>query len=149
MYGMMRPLDNAEIKYMQNSVEKIYDRFTSIVADGRDLSIEQVEKIAQGRVWTGAQALEIGLVDEIGTIEDAIDWAIDSVSIYVNLEDIAIEAYPKPLSDWEIILKQFEGAEQNILAGTPFKNVGEAFLSWTESQAGKVYARVPYEYIIK
>ena len=149
MYGMMRPLDNAEIKYMQNSVEKIYDRFTSIVADGRDLSIEQVEKIAQGRVWTGAQALEIGLVDEIGTIEDAIDWAIDSVSLYVNLEDIAIEAYPKPLSDWEMILKQFEGAEQNILAGTPFKNVGEAFLSWTESQAGKVYARVPYEYIIK
>ena len=149
MYGMMRPLDNAEIKYMQNSVEKIYDRFTSIVADGRDLSIEQVEKIAQGRVWTGAQALEIGLIDEIGTIEDAIDWAIDSVSLYVNLEDIAIEAYPKPLSDWEMILKQFEGAEQNILAGTPFKNVGEAFLSWTESQAGKVYARVPYEYIIK
>ena len=149
MYGMMRPLDNAEIKYMQNSVEKIYDRFTSIVADGRDLSIEQVEKIAQGRVWTGAQALEIGLVDEIGTIEDAIDWAIDSVSLYVNLEDIAIETYPKPLSDWEMILKQFEGSEQNILADTPFKNVGEAFQSWTEAQAGKVYARVPYEYIIK
>ena len=149
MYGMMRPLDNAEIKYMQNSVEKIYDRFTSIVADGRDLSIEQVEKIAQGRVWTGAQALEIGLVDEIGTIEDAIDWAIDSVSLYVNLEDIAIEAYPKPLSDWEMILKQFEGAEQNILAGTPFKNVGEAFQSWTEAQAGKVYARVPYEFVIR
>ena len=149
MYGMMRPLDNAEIKYMQNSVEKIYDRFTSIVADGRDLSIEQVEKIAQGRVWTGAQALEIGLVDEIGTIDDAIEWAIDSVSLYVNLEDIAIEAYPKPLSDWEMILKQFEGSEQNILADTPFKNVGEAFQSWTEAQAGKVYARVPYEYIIK
>lgn len=149
MYGMMRPLNNAEIKYMQNSVERIYDRFTGLVANGRKLSIEQVEKIAQGRVWTGAQALEIGLVDEIGTIEDAIDWAIDSVSLYVDIENIAIEVYPKPLSDWEMILKQFEGPEQNILAGTPFKNVGEAFQAWTEAEAGKVYARIPYEYIIK
>ena len=149
MYGMMRPLNNAEINYMQNSVERIYDRFTGLVANGRKLSIEQVEKIAQGRVWTGAQALEIGLIDEIGTIEDAIDWAIDSVSLYVDIENIAIEAYPKPLSDWEMILKQFEGPEQNILASTPFKNVGEAFQAWTEAEAGKVYARIPYEYIIK
>ena len=134
---------------MQNSVERIYDRFTGLVANGRKLSIEQVEKIAQGRVWTGAQALEIGLVDEIGTIEDAIDWAIDSVSLYVDIENIAIEAYPKPLSDWEMILKQFEGPEQNILAGTPFKNVGEAFQAWTEAEAGKVYARIPYEFVIR
>lgn len=149
MYGMMRPLNNAEINYMQNSVERIYDRFAGLVANGRKLSIEQVEKIAQGRVWTGAQALEIGLVDEIGTIEDAIDWAIDSVSLYVDIENIAIEAYPKPLSDWEMILKQLEGPEQNILAGTPFKNVGEAFQAWTEAEAGKVYARIPYEFVIR
>ena len=79
MYGMMRPLTDAEISYMQASVEKIYDRFTGIVAEGRDMSIARVDEIAQGRVWTGVEALGIGLVDQIGTIEDAITWAALSI----------------------------------------------------------------------
>lgn len=149
MYSMMRPLNRDEKAYMQNSVEKIYGKFTNLVAEGRELSLEHVENIAQGRVWTGSEALEIGLVDEIGTIENAIDWAINSISLYVNVDDISIESYPKPLTNWELLISQLETQEPNILAGTPFQNVGEVFQSWTNAQTGKVYARVPYEFVIR
>jgi protease-4 len=149
MYSMMRPLNGDEKQYMQNSVERIYRKFTGLVAKGRNLSISHVENIAQGRVWTGADALKIGLVDEIGTIENAIDWAINSISLYVDVNDISIESYPKPLTNWEFLMSQLESSEPDILAGTPFKNVGEAFKSWTDAQAGKVYARVPYEFVIR
>jgi hypothetical protein len=65
MYNLMRPLDKAEIDYMQASVENIYDKFTSLVAEGRDMTVEDVDAIAQGRVWAGAEAIEIGLVDAL------------------------------------------------------------------------------------
>ena len=61
MYSSFRPLDNDEINYMQASVERIYDKFTSIVAEGRDLDKSFVDSIAQGRVWAGSDALELGL----------------------------------------------------------------------------------------
>lgn len=150
MYGMMRPLTDAEISYMQASVEKIYDRFTGIVAEGRDMSIARVDEIAQGRVWTGAEALGIGLVDQIGTIEDAITWAALSIEGVNSVEEVTVAGYPKPMTSIELLLESLEGPkEQNILAGTPFKSVGEAFGTWNSSETGKVYARLPYEIIIR
>lgn len=149
MYGMMRPLDNDEIRYMQKNVEKIYDRFTYIVAEGRDMNPERVDEIAQGRVWTGSEALDINLVDEIGTIEDAVDWALTSIEDYTDISNIEIAQYPKPLTTLEILLKQLEGDNNNILSDTPFEAIGEAFSNWSSSESGKVYARVPYEYVIR
>ena len=72
LYTGFRPLDNDEQLYLQRSVEDIYERFTSIVAEGRGLERDYVNEIGQGRVWSGADALRIGLVDELGTLEDAI-----------------------------------------------------------------------------
>ena len=149
MYGMMRPLDGAEVKYMQKSVERIYERFTGIVAAGRDMSVERVDEIAQGRVWTGSEAVKIGLADEIGTIEDAIDWAVASIEDYVDVSDLEIVAYPKPMTSLEMILEQLQGGGQNILSGTPFEAVGQAFGKWSASENGKAYARMPYEYVIR
>jgi protease-4 len=149
MYGMMRPLDGAEVKYMQKSVERIYERFTGIVAAGREMSVERVDEIAQGRVWTGSEAVRIGLADEIGTIEDAIDWAISSIEDYVDVAELEIAAYPKPMTSLEILLEQLQGGQQNILSDTPFEAVGQAFGKWSASESGKVYARMPYEYVIR
>lgn len=149
MYGMMRPLDGAEVKYMQKSVEKIYERFTGIVASGRDMSIKSVDEIAQGRVWTGSEAVRIGLADEVGTIEDAIDWAIASVEDYVDASSLEIAAYPKPMTNLEMLLEQIQGGQQNILSNTPFEAVGQAFGKWSAAETGKVYARMPYEYVIR
>ena len=149
MYTMMRPMNNAEVKVMQNSVEQIYGKFTGLVAEGRGLSIEQVEDIAQGRVWSGSEAMNIGLVDEIGTLEDAINWTIAYISNSTDVNGVSISTYPQPLSNWEILLTQLEGSGNNILSDTPFKNIGEAFHNWTSAEAGKVYARIPYVYTIK
>ena len=150
MYDMMRPLTDVEIAYMQASVEKIYDKFTGLVAEGRDMSVERVDEIAQGRVWTGSEAIKIRLADQIGTIEDAISWAALSIDGVSSVGEVKVVAYPKPLSNLELILQSLEGSqEQNVLAGTPFKAVGEAFGNWNASESGKVYARMPYEYVIR
>ena len=135
---------------MQASVERIYTKFTSLVAEGRGMTVEAVDAIAQGRVWAGAEALEIGLVDQIGTIEDAITWAAMSIDGVTSVKDVEIVGYPKPLTQIEMILESLNSpAEQNILAGTQFKNVGEAFADWKSSATGKIYARMPFEYTIQ
>ena len=149
MYGMIRPLDNKEVAYMQASVEKIYDKFTSIVAAGRDMTVEDVDAIAQGRVWTGAEALGIGLVDQIGTIEDAINYAATSIEGVTSVNDVQVVAYPKPQTPIEALLESFGGQGESIFAGTPLEDVETAFSGWTEAQSGKMYARIPYEIIVK
>ena len=149
MYKLMRPLDGAEVKYMQKSIEKIYDRFTGLVADGRDMTVPQVDRIAQGRVWSGSEAVAINLADEIGTLEDAIDWAIASIEDGSDVSDIAIASYPKPMTGIEALLEQLQGGQQNILSDTPFAAVGEAFSKWSATEGGKAYARMPYDYIIR
>lgn len=150
MYNMMRPLTDSEAAYMQASVEKIYDKFTGLVAEGREMPVARVDEIAQGRVWTGAEAIEINLADQIGTIEDAITWAAMSIDGVSSVDQIKIVAYPKPLTSLDLILQSLEGTnDQNILADTPFESVGEAFGNWNASESGKVYARMPYEYIIR
>ena len=148
MYGMMRPLDQAELDYMQASVENIYEKFTGLVAEGRDTTVPAVDEIAQGRVWTGAEALEIGLVDEIGTIEDAIIYAAFCIDGVQSLSDVQIAAYPKPLTTMELLLESFGGGE-SVFAGTAFEGIETAFKNWSSSESGKVYARLPYEFSIR
>lgn len=148
MYGMMRPLDQAELDYMQASVENIYEKFTGLVAEGRDMTVPAVDEIAQGRVWTGAEALEIGLVDEIGTIEDAIIYAAFCIDGVQSLNDVQIAAYPKPLTTMELLLESFGGGE-SVFAGTAFEGIETAFKNWSSSESGKVYARLPYEFSIR
>ena len=148
MYGMMRPLDKAELDYMQASVENIYDEFTSLVAEGRDMTVEAVDAIAQGRVWTGSDALGIGLVDEIGTIEDAISYAALSIDGVQSLNDVQIAEYPKPQTTMEMLLESF-GQGESVFSGTPFEGVEAAFRNWNASESGKVYARIPYEISVR
>ena len=148
MYNMMRPLDKAELDYMQASVENIYDKFTGLVAEGRDMSVAAVDEIAQGRVWTGAEALGIGLVDEIGTIEDAIRYAASCVEGANGMNDVQVAAYPKPLTTMDMLLESFGGGE-SVFAGTAFEGIETAFKNWSASESGKVYARMPYEFSIR
>ena len=135
MLGMTRPLTAAEVDYMQASVERIYSKFTELVAEGRDMTVTDVDAIAQGRVWAGSDALKIGLVDEIGTIEDAIRYAALSIEGVESLNDVQVAEYPKPQTAIEALLESFMGSE-NILAKLPFER-------------GKVYARIPYDITIE
>lgn len=109
MYGLMRPFDNDEYNYMLKSIEDIYDKFTSLVSEGRGIPKDTVDEIGQGRVWTGADGLTIHLVDEIGTLEDAVKYA----AVVAGDSDLAewdIKAYPKPEDQMSQILKQLTGS---------------------------------------
>ena len=139
MMSLMRPLDPKETAYMQASVEKVYETFTELVAQGRDMTVQEVDAIAQGRVWTGTEALGIGLVDEIGGIQDAIEYAAMSIEGVESIDDVQIAEYPKPLSSIELFMESF-GAEASI-AGIDIENINKSF--------GKAYARLPYIIDIK
>ena len=149
MYSGMRALDNAEIAYMQESVEDIYDTFTAIVAEGRGLDREYVDEIAQGRVWAGTDALDKGLVDQIGGIEDAVSCAISMTgSANTDIGSWLIEEYPKPMTTMDMLMEML-GQNASVFAGTPLEAVETAFRDWDESMTGQVYARMPYEISIR
>ena len=150
MYSGLRPLSDSETAYMQASVEKIYDRFTATVAEGRNLEVPYVDSIAQGRVWAGSDAAEIGLVDGIGTIKDAIMYAAGAAGNgMADLSAWQIVEYPKPMTTMEILMESLGGSSASVFEGTPLENVEKAFSDWKADESGKVYARLPYEMSIR
>jgi protease IV len=106
-----KPLDSAEFEAVQDMVESIYTDFISVVAAGRNLTIEHVDSIGQGRVWLGKDAIKIGLVDEIGNLKDAIKAA----AAMAGLEDYKIREYPDMVDPFEQFLKQMSQAEAAML----------------------------------
>ena len=143
---------------MQEYVDDIYTRFVNIVAEGRDMTYEAVDEIAQGRVWTGADALKLGLVDELGTLEDAITYAA-SMGGNPDVSSWNVVGYPKPLTMMEQIRMQLGGknsteeAVTNILKGTPLESVAKNLLdwqkTWTKGNGQLVFARLPFEFEIR
>lgn len=159
MLSLTRPFDAEETAWMQRSIEDIYTKFLANVAEGRDMTPEAVDSIAQGRVWTGADALGIGLVDELGGIADAIEYAA-GLAGDSDLASWNIVSYPKPLSPFEQILRQLQGsgkedATAKVLEGTPFEDAAKAVIgwknSWIHARDGQnlVFARLPYEIEIR
>ena len=90
--AMGRPFNETESALLQSYIEKGYDLFTGRVADGRGMTQDSVKAIAEGRVWTGEQALSIGLVDQLGNLEDAIKVA----AAEADIEKYSIGRYPAP-----------------------------------------------------
>ena len=158
MLSLMRPFDAEETAWMQEYVDDIYTRFVNIVAEGRDMTYEAVDEIAQGRVWTGADALKLGLVDELGTLEDAITYAA-SMGGNPDVSSWNVVGYPKPLTMMEQIRRQLGGknsteeAVTNILKGTPLESVAKNLLdwqkTWTKGNGQLVFARLPFEFEIR
>ncbi|MDR1813304.1 MAG: signal peptide peptidase SppA [Tannerella sp.] len=88
--AMSRGMTDEESKLLQSYIERGYDLFTTRCADGRSMTKAEIDAIGQGRVWTGAQALEIGLVDKLGGLDDAIAIAAEKAGI----EEYRIKEYP-------------------------------------------------------
>lgn len=98
-----RPKTEAEMQKLQQMVQQSYDRFLADVAQGRELERSKVADLAQGRVWSGVQAQKVGLVDELGGLEDAIAQAASMA----ELDQWQVQEYPKRSSFEERLLKQF------------------------------------------
>lgn len=139
MYSLMRPLDQDEYAYMLRSVEDIYDRFTGLVAEGRDMSVEAVDAIGQGRVWTGSDAVGIGLVDEIGTLEDAIRYAAVCAGD-PELADWSVCGYPKVPGTLDQVLEMF--------GSMPREDESVLVSRLGDLTKVKTLARLPYEITI-
>jgi protease IV len=88
-----RPLDPRLQAVVQASIDNVYDRFKSLAAQARKRTPEQIDAVAQGRVWTGAQALERGLVDRLGRLEDAVQAAVKLAKLEVKDGDKPRLAY--------------------------------------------------------
>lgn len=144
-------LDEAEVAVMQSQIENIYGKFVANVAEGRELSPAYVDSIAQGRVWTGADAIGINLADEIGSLSDAINYAA-TLAGEADASSIDVIGYPAPVTILDNILAMIgEGSSpvQDVFAGTPFWRVEEAFKSWKWQSSDHFMAMMPYQVIIQ
>lgn len=102
-----RPKTDEELAVLQRMVDWIYAEFVAKVAEGRNLASARVEEIAQGRVWSGAEAMEIGLVDELGGLNAAIAYAADKAGLAGNYR---LVEYPRQKELFEAIQEFIEGA---------------------------------------
>lgn len=105
------PFTESQRLAYRGQLQDIYDDFTSRVAKGRNLPLERVQEIAKGRVWTGEQAKEIGLVDELGGFMKAVDVAKDLASIDKD-EDFRIKRFPRTPTTAEQLEQLFNGSAQ-------------------------------------
>lgn len=139
----MDPLNDAEYKAMMRGVDRVYGRFTSLVAEGRNLTIEKVLDIAEGRVWSGVQAQQIGLVDSCGGLNAALAIAVDKAELGDNFQ---IVEYTEPLEGIMAILQGMNVKVRQAISAR--SELGELYNEYQqiESMIGKkgVYARCPY-----
>lgn len=150
-YSLFEPLDADFKQFTLESVENVYETFLERVATGRKMTIEQVDAIAQGRVWTGADALKLGLVDKMGGLEEAIKHA----ATLGKTKSYQIENYPEYKRNSEDLLKGLTGismfqSKEELLK----EQIGEEGYQLLEqikrvNQLKGTQARMPFELKIK
>jgi len=143
-----KPLSQTERTFIQNDVDTFYQTFLSRVSTGRKLSVANVDSIAQGRVWMGEKAVELGLVDKLGNLQDAINCAARMGKI----KDYKIREYPEPQGLLEMILGNYkkvskaEAIKEEL--GTNGYNIYTSLKNMQEL-IGSTQARLPVQYNIK
>jgi protease IV len=145
--GVHRPMTEAEKRIIQAEIDKIYLQFKTRVAQGRKKDVNFVDSIAQGRVWSGEDALEIGLVDRLGNLQDAINAA----ARMANVTTYGLKEYPES-ENW---LNNLLGRDKKEPAALIRQELGEEHyrvfiqLSRVREMTRSVQARLPFEFFIK
>lgn len=143
--SISRPKSPEEMAIIQREVDEVYSDFLRKVAEGRNQPLAKIEKIAEGRVWSGADALELGLVDELGGLEKAIAHAAKMADMN---EGAQVKDYPKPTDFLEELMKNLTGSasiRQSNPAIEKFESVLDEISSiakWNDPKG--VYAILPY-----
>jgi len=139
-----RKMEKEEESYIQGSIEDIYSTFIKHVADGRGMTVEAIDSIGQGRIWSGINALKLGLVDKLGGLEDAIEIAAKKA----NLENYRIVNYPQPKDPFDTFIEIMDGNvrlhvfEQEM---NDFEPYFEMFKNLSKQKG--VQARLPFNII--
>jgi len=142
--SLTRPMTEFESKLMQSQVDQIYLDFKTRVADGRKKSVQYIDSIAQGRVWTGSRALELGLVDQLGYMDDAISYAVKSSAI----KDYRLKVYPEPKSFLEQIFDQYP---TDFTEASIKRNIGKENyqlfkkIESLKNEKGEIKTRLPFD----
>jgi len=137
-YSVFEPLNSGFKKSTINAIEKVYHTFKSRVSEGRSMDMEAVEEIAQGRVWSGKDALEKGLVDELGGLTEAIAAAAELADLSAfNLVD-----YPKYKDDLESMLFDTFSQVKSEFTEHPLEKYASEFIEF--SQLEGIQTRIPY-----
>jgi protease IV len=121
LWSINKPFDPKSREKIAKSMNRTYEQFIARVSEGRKLSHDQVQAIAQGRVWTGAQAVQNGLVDALGGLDVAVTKAKDQARIPVN-RPVNLEVFPKPMNPLEQLFKMIKQGVPFQLMGTWFSN---------------------------
>ena len=142
MGTLNRPFNQAEKEALQNYINKGYELFVKRCADGRGMTTEAIEKIAEGRVWTGATAKEIGLVDELGGLNKAIEIAAQKAEV----ENYSIINYPSKGNVFSSIL---EKGKDDYINSEMKETLGEYYnyLQFIQNlkEADRIQARMPFD----
>ena len=117
-YQLNRPMSPQAKQVVQAGVDHVYDRFLTIVAEARESTTDQVHQVAQGRVWTGAKALELGLVDELGGLKQAVESAAE----LAELDVYDVEEVRRPLDFREQLLQEIANGQVSALVSFVPKN---------------------------
>ncbi|WP_324023720.1 signal peptide peptidase SppA [Maribacter sp. BPC-D8] len=149
-YSLFEPMQESFKNQIQESIEETYQTFLQRVSEGRNMTMAQVDSVAQGRVWSGTEALEVGLVDELGNLDDAIEAAAELAS----LSSYGIKKFPKYKSGFERFMEDLEGASLQIKENLLKDEIGdEAYKVLKELQSFKeqkgIQARMPFALDIK
>jgi len=149
-YSLFEPMQESFKNHVQESIEDTYQTFLQRVAEGRNMTMAQVDSVAQGRVWSGTEALEIGLVDELGNLDDAISAAAK----IAKLDSYGVKKFPKYKSGFERFMEDLEGASTQLKENLIKNEIGdEAYLILKELESFKeqkgIQARMPFTLDIK
>jgi protease-4 len=147
MITISRPLTDAEKNVWQQRTDEIYETFTGKAAQGRGMSVEKIKEVASGRVWTGEQALQRGLIDMLGSYDDAVKLAAEKAGIADNYK---VKLYPRIKTFYEQIVSGFE---ENAKTSSLKQEMGQYYPLYEQWQRVKNYqgvqARMPFEFQIR
>jgi protease-4 len=146
-----RPKTPTEMAILQSTVDHIYEVFLDRVAEGRNLPPAKVAEVAQGRVWSGQTAQELGLVDELGGLEMALTRAADLADLG---EDWRLHQYPEP-DDWgRFLLDLTTALKTRVTATDPLRHQLDRFLAdltliKTLNDPRGIYLLMPYQWEVE
>ncbi|MDY3978594.1 MAG: signal peptide peptidase SppA [Tidjanibacter sp.] len=152
MGTIFRPLTKSEIATLQQNVENTYSTFVDHVAEGRNLTFDEVDAIGQGRVWSGVDASTIGLVDGFGGIIEAISWAVDRAGVG---DDFRITELLPEEDEWLALFNKLFSARlrQSLVSSAVLGNeLGESLKLYNEvmqmASGNSIQARMPYNIVL-
>lgn len=144
---VFKPMSSTGIETMTEMTENVYGVFVNHVMNARNMSFEEVDSIGGGRVWSGTQALKLGLVDQLGTLEDAIQAAAEKA----ELENYSVMSYPFRKGGFEEFLQAYQVTKAETMIQ---QELGEKYFQIyqqlkTMREFGGVQLRMPFDLTIK